>query len=180
MKKAIIGLAIVIIILPFMAVNLTHETTHETKKATTTTTHETTQADTSNNNGNNTPIKHNDNNDNDNNNTKECNHKWINDSYTTNWGLYEGRICTRCGEGCYHLIDTETKTDGNKPTPTTDTTTTPTTDTEKINYNISKTEYNNALYDYEIENGLYCEAREHYNENGNHIETNCNYTGGNE
>lgn len=178
MKKAIIVLIIAVIVLPFMAVNPTHETTHETKKATTT--HETTQADTDTNapikhNGNNKPVKHNDTN----NNNKTCEHNYIEDSYMTDWGLYEGYICTKCGEGEYHLIDTKTNTDTNKPTPTTDNDTTTTTDTEKTNYNLSKAEYNNALYDYEIENGLYCEAREHYDESGNHIETNCNYIGGN-
>lgn len=39
------------------------------------------------------------------NSTTECNHEWVDDSYTTDWGLYEGLICTKCGEGEYWLTE---------------------------------------------------------------------------
>lgn len=39
------------------------------------------------------------------NNTTECGHEWVEDSFTTDWGLYEGLICTKCGEGEYWLTE---------------------------------------------------------------------------
>lgn len=42
-----------------------------------------------------------------NNDNTECNHKWVKDWFTTDWGYYEGLICEKCGEGEYRLLTDE-------------------------------------------------------------------------